>query len=92
MKRLAVNPFRVNLFQMIMRLANALQKIPARTTPPPFRLMQIGSLFWQSRALYVAVKLGVADTIGDSSKGAGRNNIVTTEGVPGPSMQGAFRR
>jgi hypothetical protein len=51
-----------------MGFANVLQNIPAKVTPPPFRLMQIGSLFWQSRALYVATRLGLADEIGDTEK------------------------
>lgn len=68
MKKLANNRFRVKMFEKIMRIANVLQKIPAKTTPPPFRLMQIGSVFWQSRALYVAAKLGVADVIGNEQK------------------------
>jgi precorrin-6B methylase 2 len=51
-----------------MGIASALQNIPAKVTPPPFRLMQIGSLFWQSRALYVATKLELVDTLGDTEK------------------------
>jgi len=68
MKKLATNTFRVKLFNKLMSFASALQNIPAKITPPPFRLMQIGSLFWQSRALYVATKLGLADVIGDAEK------------------------
>lgn len=68
MKKLAVNTFRVKLFNKLMGFAGALQNIPAKITPPPFRLMQIGSLFWQSRALYVATRLGLADAIGDAEK------------------------
>lgn len=69
MKKLATNTFRVKLFNKLMGFAGALQNLPAKVTPPPFRLMQIGSLFWQSRALYVATKLGLADAIGDAEKG-----------------------
>lgn len=68
MKKLAANKFRVKVFKKLMAFASALQNIPVKTTPPPFRLMQIGSLFWQSRALYVATKLGLADVIGDTQK------------------------
>ncbi|WP_347985963.1 methyltransferase [Methylomonas sp. AM2-LC] len=68
MKKLATNTLRVKLFNILMGIASALQNIPAKVTPPPFRLMQIGSLFWQSRALYVATKLELADTLGDSEK------------------------
>ncbi len=48
-----------------MRLANALASLPNMLVPPPFRLIQIGSAYWQSRALYTATDLGVADAIGD---------------------------
>lgn len=68
MKKLATNPFKVKLFNQLMSVANALQNIPTKITPRPFRLMQIGSLFWQSRALYVATKLELADTLGDGEK------------------------
>jgi hypothetical protein len=66
--KLAINTFKINLFNKLMNFASAIQAIPAKITPPPFRLMQIGSLFWQSRALYVATKLGLADVIGDTEK------------------------
>jgi len=68
MKKLALNKFRVKVFEKLMSIASVFQGIPAKTTPPPFRLMQIGALFWQSRALYVATKLGLADVIGDAQK------------------------
>ena len=68
MKKLARNKFRVKAFEKIMGFASVLQNIITKTTPPPFRLMQIGSLFWQSRALYVITRLGVADVIGDTEK------------------------
>lgn len=68
MKQLATHPFRIKLFNKLMAFVSALQTIPAKVTPPPFRLMQIGSLFWQSRALYVATRLGLADAIGDLEK------------------------
>lgn len=68
MKKLATKKFRVKLFNKLMSIASALQNIPAQITPPPFRLMQIGSLFWQSRALYVATKLELADVLGDTEK------------------------
>ncbi|MGD9000109.1 MAG: methyltransferase [Granulosicoccaceae bacterium] len=59
------NGFKVRMFQRAMRFANVLATLPSKLVPPPFRLMQIGSAYWQSRALYVAAELGVADTIGD---------------------------
>lgn len=68
MQKLAKNRFRVKIFAKLMSLISGFQNIPAKITPPPFRLMQVGSLFWQSRALYVATKLGLADAIGDVEK------------------------
>ncbi len=68
MIKLATNALRVKLFNKLMDFAFALQNLPAKITPPPFRLMQIGSLFWQSRALYVATRLDLADFIGDAEK------------------------
>ncbi len=68
MKKLARNEFRAKLFNKLMGFGVWLQNMPARITPPPFRLMQIGSAFWQSRALHVATRLGLADEIGDGEK------------------------
>ncbi len=55
----------VRRFARVMKLAGWIQDIPNKMTPPPFRLMQIGSAFWQSRALYVATRLDIASTLGD---------------------------
>lgn len=55
----------VRRFGKAMRFAAWLLGLPNRLTPPPFRLMQIGSAFWQSRALYVAARLDVAGALGD---------------------------
>lgn len=68
MESLQKNRFRVKLFAAAVAVANWLAALPNRLTPPPFRLMQIGSAFWQSRALYAAASLGVADEIGDGKK------------------------
>jgi SAM-dependent methyltransferase len=62
------NKFAIKRYGKLMRFANWLQQIPDKVTPPPFRLIQIGSAFWQSRALYVGAKIGLADAIGDSEK------------------------
>ncbi|MGY6277965.1 methyltransferase [Methylomonas sp. MgM2] len=40
-----------------------LQNLPNRLVPAPFRLIRIGSAFWQSRALYVAARLDVAGAL-----------------------------
>lgn len=55
----------VRRFSRLMKFAGWLQNIPNKLTPPPFRLMQIGSAFWQSRALYVAARLDIATVLGD---------------------------
>lgn len=47
----------------VMKFAAWLQNLPNKMTPPPFRLLQIGSAFWQSRALYVAANLDIASLL-----------------------------
>jgi hypothetical protein len=59
---------RATAFKAAVKIAGALQALPARVTPPPVRLMQMGSAFWQSRALAVAAKLDLADAIGDGAR------------------------
>ena len=65
MSNLQRNSFKVRAFQRAMRFANSLAALPNKLVPAPFRLIQIGSAYWHSRALYVAAELGVADAIGD---------------------------
>ncbi len=65
MSSLQRNAFKVKVFQGVVRFANALTSLTHKLVPPPFRIIQIGSAYWQSRALYVATELGVADEIGD---------------------------
>lgn len=55
----------VRRFAILARFAAWLQNIPNKVTPAPFRLMQIGSAFWQSRALYVAARLDIATVLAD---------------------------
>lgn len=52
-------------FSWLIKFASWLQDIPNKITPPPFRLMQISSSFWQARILYVAVRLDIASALGD---------------------------
>ncbi len=59
------NPVSVRLFAKLMQGVIWLQRLVGRSMPPPFRLMQIGSAFWQSRALYVAACLDIATILGD---------------------------
>jgi hypothetical protein len=56
----------VRAFGALSRLVGALRSWPQRLTPPPFRLLQIGSAFWQSRALDVAARLDLATVLGDA--------------------------
>ncbi len=76
MSTLQRNRFKVRLFQRALRFANALASIPNKLVPAPFRLIQIGSAYWQSRALYVATDLGIADSIGD---GEMSNDVIADE-------------
>lgn len=68
MATLQKHKLRVWLFNRAMAFASWLAALPNKLTPPPFRLIQIGSAFWQSRALYVAAVLGLADELGDSTR------------------------
>lgn len=57
----------VRRFGKLMKVSAWLQNLPNKLTPPPFRLMQIGSAFWQSRALYVATRLDIATFLADAT-------------------------
>ena len=57
-------------FAKLTKFAAWLQDIPNKVTPAPFRLMQIGSAFWQSRALYVAARLDIATVLADEALSA----------------------
>ena len=61
------NSASVYLFSMLVKFAVWLQAIPHKITPPPFRLLQIGSAFWQSRTLFVATYLNIATHLGDEA-------------------------
>lgn len=60
----------VRRFAKLTRFAAWLQNIPNKVTLAPFRLMQIGSAFWQSRALYVAARLDIATVLADEELSA----------------------
>ncbi|MDX8126684.1 methyltransferase [Methylomonas sp. OY6] len=55
----------VRRFAKLARFGARLQNLPNKLVPPPFRLIQIGSAFWQSRALYVAARLDIAGALAD---------------------------
>lgn len=57
----------VRRFGRVMRFASRVQQWPTRLTPAPFRLLQIGSAFWQSRALYAAARLDIATRLGEET-------------------------
>jgi len=58
-------PIAVRAFDVIIRISNALSAWPTRIVPPPFRLIQIGTAFWQSRVLYLSARLDIATVLAD---------------------------
>ncbi|WP_374980694.1 methyltransferase [Pseudomonas solani] len=58
------NAFAVGGFQLAMRLGAWLQRATGNLVPTPFRLIQMGSAFWLSRALHTAAQLDVATLLG----------------------------
>jgi len=54
-------------FGKLVKFSAWLLNLPNKLTPPPFRLMQIGSAFWQSQALYVAARLDIATVLADAT-------------------------
>lgn len=62
-----LNAGAVRRYGRAMRFGAFLQALPGKLTPAPFRLMQIGSAFWQSRALYVAARLDIATRLGEET-------------------------
>jgi hypothetical protein len=67
---LQINTGPVRRFSKAMKFGAWLQSIPNKLTPAPFRLLQIGSAYWQSRALFVAARLDVATLLGEESLSA----------------------
>jgi len=67
MKSFARNTMAVKAFQKALGFAGWIQDLPNKMTPPPMRLMQIGSLFWQSRTLYVAARLDIASVLSNQT-------------------------
>lgn len=84
-----LNAGAVRRFAKAMKFGAWLQAIPNKLTPPPFRLMQIGSAFWQSRALYVAARLDIATMLGDEELDA---NIIATRVVATGDATGRLLR
>jgi len=67
MKHFQKNRLAARLFSGLMKFSAWLQDIPNKVTPPPFRLLQIGSAFWQSQVLYVAAHLDIARVLADQT-------------------------
>lgn len=67
---LQMNTGAVRRFAKVMKFGAWLHSIPNKVTPAPFRLVQIGSAYWQSRALFVAARLDVATVLGKESMDA----------------------
>jgi hypothetical protein len=55
----------VGMFARLMRFSARVMALPGKLTPPPFRLLQIGAAYWQSRALHAAASLDIATAIGE---------------------------
>lgn len=53
------------IYKQLMSIGEWLQELPNKATPHPFRLLQIGSAYWQSRTLYLAASLDLATMLGD---------------------------
>lgn len=68
MRSLQRNYFKINFFHKALAFADWLAALPNKVTPPSFRVIQMGAAFWQSRVLYVAAKLGIADCIADTER------------------------
>lgn len=67
---LQMNAGAVRRFAKAMKFGAWLQALPSKLTPAPFRLVQIGSAYWQSRALFVATQLDVATRLGEENLSA----------------------
>jgi len=57
------HPVAVHCYTGLFKFGNWLQNLSNALTPAPFHLLQIGSAFWQSRALYVAARLDIAGVL-----------------------------
>lgn len=65
-----LNAGAVRGFAKAMKFGAWLANLPSKLMPPPFRLMQISSGFWLSRALYVAARLDIATVLGEGTMNA----------------------
>ena len=65
MKRFAKSRMRAAMFKMLVGFSNWLANIPNHITPAPFRLIQMGSAYWQARALHLVSQWDIASLIHD---------------------------
>ena len=63
--RLQRQALRARAFALASRGVGRLQAWIDGLLPPPMRVLQLGTAFWRSRALYVAVRLDLATALGD---------------------------
>lgn len=61
------NSLAVKRYSLLLRFAMWLQGLPVKMVPAPFRLIQIGSAFWQSSSLSVAARLDIATLLADGN-------------------------
>lgn len=83
------NKMAVALFARLMRFSAWLQDLPNRISPAPFRLLQVGSAFWQSRVLYTAARLDIAGVIADGTMSA--EDIATEVGAQPDAIKRLLR-
>jgi precorrin-6B methylase 2 len=66
MTPLQKNAGKARLFQVASRWVQSLSAAFGRLLPPAVRLMNLSSAYWQSRSLYVAARLDLANVLGDA--------------------------
>lgn len=65
MMTLQRNAGAIRRFSRLMKFSSWLQNLPGKLTPPPFRLLQVGTAFWQARVLHTATRLDIATALAD---------------------------
>lgn len=76
-------------FGVLARFANWFQARPHKATPAAFRLLQLGSAFWQSRALYVAARLDLATLLAEQTLAT--PELAQMAGAQAPALQRLMR-
>lgn len=65
------NALKTRIYAVAFQFTAWLTGLSELLIPAPFRLMQIGSAFWQSRALAVAARLDIATVLGNETLAVG---------------------